>query len=140
MNITCHRNGDYLLPDLGLTEEEILKKLDDAVSQLRDLEKQSADQIRPGRKEQIKDAALRALGLLRSAWLMSSSEFFKLYADVHFGIDLGFIRDISLQKLNSLLVGAMPAMVTLNAEGEVKDETSRDRERARLLRETLAIH
>ena len=124
---------------MGLTEEEILKKLDDAVAQIRDLEKQACDQIRPGRKEQLKDAALRAVGLLRSAWLMSSAEFFKLYADVHFGIDLGFIRDISLQKLNSLLVGAMPAMVTLNAGPEVKDETSRDRERARLLRETLAV-
>ena len=123
---------------MGLTEEDILKKLDDAVAQLKDLEKQSADQIRPGRKEQLKDAALRAVGLLRSAWLMSSAEFFKLYADVHFGMNLGFIKDISLSKLNSLLVQAMPAMVTLGSKQDVRDETSRDRERARLLRETLA--
>ena len=118
---------------MGITEEDIITKINDAVSQVRNLEKEACKQISKTRMEQIKDETRRALGVMRYANLVSSSEFMNLYANVHFGINLGCIDEVRLEQLNPLLVEAMPATLTLLSEGDIKNETDRDHARAELL-------
>ena len=122
---------------LGITEEETLDKLRDAVLQIIESEKKAREAITGERLERLTDRILRAEGILRHAHLLSSSEFIKLMADVRFGIALGLITDITYEQLGTLLVEAMPATLTLSAETAPKSELGRDRLRAQLVRSVL---
>lgn len=123
---------------LGITEEETLKKLADAVSQISESERKARNSISGENLERLTDRILRAEGVLKYAWRMSSQEFMKLFSDVRFGIALGIVKDISYEQLGTLLVEAMPATLTLNSENTPKTENARDRLRAQKIQSTLS--
>ncbi len=123
---------------LGITEEETLSKLRDAILQIIESEKKAREAISGERLERLTDKILRAEGILRHAHLLSSSELIKLMADVRFGITLGIVTDITYEQLGTLLVEAMPATLTLSAETAPKNELGRDRLRAQLVRSVLS--
>ena len=122
---------------LGITEEEILKKLGDAVSQVSDSERKLRGEISGENLEQLTDKIRRSEGILRYAYRMSTSEFFKLFADVRFGIALGVVTDITYEQLGTLLVELMPATLTLACENAPKNEASRDRCRCQKIQSIL---
>ncbi len=122
---------------LGLSEEEILKKLNDAISQVSDSERKLRSEITGEALEQLTDRIRRSEGILRYAYRMSSSEFLKLFADVRFGIALGIVTDITYEQLGTLLVEAMPATLTLACENAPKNETARDRCRCQKIQNIL---
>ncbi len=115
---------------LGVTEEETLRKLSDAISQITESEHKARKAITGDALERLTDTVKRSEGILKHAHLLSSSEFIKLFADVRFGITLGLIDDISYDQLGTLLVEAMPATLTLSAETTPKTEIARDKLRA----------
>ena len=115
---------------LGVTEEETLRKLSDAISQITESEHKARKSITGDALERLTDTVKRSEGILKHAHLLSSSEFIKLFADVRFGIALGLIDDISYDQLGTLLVEAMPATLTLSAETTPKTEIARDKLRA----------
>lgn len=123
---------------LGITEEETLKKLEDAISQISESERKARNAISGENLERLTDRILRAEGILKYAWRMSSQEFMKLFSDVRFGIALGIVKDISYEQLGTLLVEAMPATLTLNSENTPKTESARDRLRAQKIQSTLS--
>ena len=123
---------------LGITEEETLKKLEDAISQISESERKARNAISGENLERLTDRILRAEGTLKYAWRMSSQEFMKLFSDVRFGIALGIVKDISYEQLGTLLVEVMPATLTLNAENTPKTESARDRLRAQKIQSTLS--
>ncbi len=123
---------------LGITEEETLKKLEDAISQISESERRARNSISGENLERLTDRILRAEGTLKYAWRMSSQEFMKLFSDVRFGIALGIVKDISYEQLGTLLVEVMPATLTLNAENTPKTESARDRLRAQKIQNTLS--
>ena len=83
------------------------------------------------------DRILRSEGILKHAYMMTSSEFIKLFSDVRFGIALGIVHDISYEQLGTLLVEAMPATLTLSAESTPKTESARDKLRAQKIQSVL---
>ena len=123
---------------LGITEEETLKKLEDAISQISESERKARNAISGENLERLTDRILRAEGILKYAWRMSSQEFMKLFSDVRFGIVLGIVKDISYEQLGTLLVEAMPATLTLASENTPKTESARDRLRAQKIQSTLS--
>ncbi len=122
---------------LGLTEEETLKRLKDAISQITDSERKARRAISGETLEQLTDRIQRAEGTLKYAYRMTSSEFIKLFGDVRFGISLGIIRDISYEQLGGLLVDVMPATLTLSSENTPKTESARDKLRAQRIQSAL---
>ena len=122
---------------LGLTEEETLDKLRDAITQIIESEKKARDAITGDVRDRLTDRILRAEGTLRFAHMLSSSEFIKLFSDVRFGIALGLITDITYEQLGTLLVEAMPATLTLSSESTPKNEISRDKLRAQKVKAVL---
>lgn len=122
---------------LGITEEETLRKIDEAVMQITESEHKARKSITGERLERLSDRILRSEGVLKYAHLMTSSEFIKLYADVRFGIALGIITDVTYEQLGTLLVEAMPATLTLSAESTPKTELARDRLRAQKIQAVL---
>lgn len=122
---------------LGITEEETLKKLNDAIAQVTESEKKARLSITGDSLERLTDRILRAEGTLLYAYRMSSAEFIRLFADVRLGIALGIVKDITYEQLGTLLVEVMPATLTLSSEGTPKTEAARDRLRAQKIQNTL---
>ena len=122
---------------LGITEEDSLKKLSDAITQITDSERRARKAIVGESLERLTDSILRAEGILKYAYRMSSAEFIKLFSEVRFGIALGIVSDISYEQLGTLLVEAMPATLTLASETTPKNETARDRLRAQKIQSVL---
>ena len=122
---------------LGITEEETLRKLTDAVNQIIESEQKARKSINGDALDRLTDRIKRSEGVLKYAHMMTSSEFIKLFADVRFGIALGIVSDISYEQLGTLLVEVMPATLTLSSENTPKSESARDKLRAQKIQALL---
>ncbi len=122
---------------LGISEEETLKKLNDAVRQISESEQKTRKAINGDALDRLTDQILRSEGTLRYAHMLSSAEFIKLFADVRFGITLGIVTDVTYEQLGTLLVEAMPATLTLSSENTPKGEAARDKLRAQKIKTVL---
>ena len=122
---------------LGISEEETLKKMNEAINQINASEHKARNAITGERLERLTDRLLRAEGVLKYAHMMTSAEFIKLFAEVRFGISLGVVTDISYEQLGTLLVEVMPATLTLSAETTPKTEIARDKLRAQKIQAVL---
>ncbi len=122
---------------LGITEEETLRKLTDAVNQIIESEQKARKTINGEALDRLTDRIKRSEGILKYAHMMTSSEFIKLFADVRFGIALGIVSDISYEQLGTLLVEVMPATLTLSSENTPKNESARDKLRAQKIQTLL---
>lgn len=122
---------------LGITETEILRKMNDAIKQISESEQKARRSIQGDTLDRLSDHILRSEGILRYAYMISSTEFIKLFADVRFGISLGIVSDINYEQLGTLLVEAMPATLTLSSENTPKGETARDKLRAQKIQAVL---
>ena len=97
---------------LGASEEDILHKLEEAVQSIIEKERKLRQQLSGEAAERRADRIHRAEGTLRYASMLSSEEFFSLYADLKLGIALGLIDSISDETLNTLLINVLPATLT----------------------------
>ncbi len=123
---------------LGISEEETLRKLSDAVRQISESEEKARKSISGEALERLTDKILRSEGILRYAHMISSSEFISLFADVRFGIALGIVSDITYEQLGTLLCETMPATLTLSSENTPKGESARDKLRAQKIQRLLS--
>ena len=122
---------------LGITEEETLKKMKEAVRQISEKEQIARKNITGDALDRLTDRIYRSLGILKYAHMMTSSEFIKLFSDVRFGIALGIVQEVSYEQLGTLLVEAMPATLTLSSESTPKTESARDKLRAQRVKGIL---
>ncbi len=122
---------------LGLSEEAILEKLKDAVEQISESELRARESITGDARDRLTDRILRQEGILKYAYMLTSSEFIKAFSDVRLGISLGLVTDITYEQLGTLLVEAMPATLTLSSENTPKSESARDKLRAKRVQDTL---
>lgn len=122
---------------LGITEEETLKKMSEAIRQITESEHKARKAITGDALDRLTDRILRSLGILKYAYMISSAEFMKLFSDVRFGIALGLVKDVTYEQLGTLLVEAMPATLTLSAENPPKTEAARDKLRAQKIQSVI---
>ena len=124
---------------LGLSEEEILHKLEEAVQSIitreRALRKAPTGEL----AERIADRIHRAEGTVRYATLLSSEEFFRLFADLKLGVSLGLIDSITQESLHAMLIGALPATLSTQSPDLPKTGTERDRLRAAFIKKALEV-
>ena len=123
---------------LGLTEEDILSKLSEAVKQITESEQELRGLITPEKNPQIVDKIGRAEGILRHAYLLSSEELLSYYSDVRLGIALGLVENMEYQTLDTLLIEMMPYNLTYSEQDTDTTERARDLLRAKRVRETLS--
>jgi len=125
---------------LGITEDETIQKLSDVVKQIMELERDLRSKMTGETLDRLEDKIGRSVGVLHHATMISSGEFLNLYADARLGIALGFLTDVPYTALDSLLAEAMPAgIVDAGGEEAEHSEIVRDKIRARLIREKLAV-
>lgn len=120
---------------LGLSENEAIENLNTIVLQLVEEE----EKLRKTMSENIviQDKIDRAAGVLKSARMLSDSEFMELASFVRFGLSVGLLHGISSEELNSLTVRVQPGTL-MTQEGRILNQNERDILRAQLTRELCA--
>ena len=124
---------------LGPTEEEILHKLEEAVQSIIGKERALRNKVSGEEAERLADRIHRAEGTLRYATMISSEEFFSLFAELKLGIAKGLITSISDETLNTLLVNVLPATLSLHLPTPPSGGAERDRARAAFIKQALEV-
>jgi protein arginine kinase len=121
---------------LGLSEDELIKKVADVVPVLIDYERQARDFLIRESQETLHDRVSRAYGILRTAQTISSEETMLLLSSVRMGVNLGLINDLEIPTVNQLFIHTQPAHLQKLAGMEL-DTSDRNIERAAYLRRHL---
>lgn len=124
---------------LGLSEEDILHKLEETVQNIIDQEKRLREAPSGEAALLREDRICRAEGVLRYAKRISSEEFFSLYKDLKLGVALGIITDITDEVLNTLLFCVLPATLAEQAGVTPKTASERDALRASFIKNALEV-
>ena len=120
---------------LGMSEEEIISKVQNIVNQILELEKDARKKLYENNKGYIEDKVYRSYGILKYARLISSKEAKTLISDVIMGKNMGIITDTD-KNLIELLVYTGPAFIAADSKEKLSPE-ERDRQRADFLRKEL---
>ena len=107
---------------LGLSEEEIVSNLKAVVSQIISQENISRENLITKYKYELKDRIYRALGILKSAVLINSSECLKLLSDVRLGVEMGIIKNVDKATLNNLLIDTQKATIQYTCDKLLTDK------------------
>ena len=124
---------------LGLSEEDILHKLNETVQNIINKERELRARVTDEAALIREDRIHRAEGILRYAMRISSEEFFSLYKELKLGIAEGIITSISAETLNALLIAVMPAQLTQNEADPPKSIAERDALRAEFIKKALEV-
>jgi len=121
---------------LGLTEMDILNNINAVVDQVIRREQISREQILKNHSYELEDKIFRALGILKSAVILSSKEGLNLLSNVRLGVEMEILKDIEISKINELSIEMEPANLQLKNSKKLS-ERERDIFRAKLVREKL---
>lgn len=124
---------------LGQTEEEIIANIKNIISQIIEQERLMRREIFNQNPYRLEDRVFRAAGVLSNARIISSEESMKLLSDVRLGVDMGIIKDISIEVLNEIMLLIQPAGLQKTA-GKQLNPDERDVTRAEMVRNRLAIN
>ena len=122
---------------LGLTEEEIIRHLEESARMLVEAERQCRTAVMGEDPDGITDRIRRAEGILRHAHLLSAGEMLSLLGQARLGAAMGLLTGVRVEDMTALLVEAMPATLSLGEEVPPKNDRERDVLRARMVRERL---
>jgi len=117
---------------LGISEEEIITSLENIVKQIEKHERDAREKL--SGNEEFGDKLWRALGTLKYARIVSSSEAKALISEVILGKNMGIIDIEEKTPLISLMVETEPALIM---NGENLTAAERDKKRGELLRENV---
>lgn len=120
---------------LGVDEKEITDRLSDVAQQLISKERELRLALVKQEGISLEDKVKRSLGILKSAYLMSSKEMHTLFSNVRLGLSVGLIDDLKPEILNSLMIETAPAHLTEDMESA----RDRDAKRAKMIREKLNL-
>ena len=123
---------------LGISEKELIEKLDAIVSQLVHYERKARDELLEKQRFELEDEVMRALGTLSHCRLLSASEAIQLLASVRLGAALGLLA-APLDRITAMLFLTQKAHIQyLIGSNETGADTKLiDQMRANLVRETL---
>ena len=66
----------------------------------------------------LEDEIFRSLAILSSARVITNSELMKCLSNVKLGIEMGYIQDVSLEKITKLMTGRHPYLKIISAYDE----------------------
>ena len=125
---------------LGKSEQQIVDEFDkEAVPHIVAYETAARQAMLKNRTSVLDDKVQRALGVLRSACLISSQEALFLLSQVRLGVNLGRVSDVSIATVNELFMLTQPAHLQLRA-GKTLDAEQRDSLRAQVIRSKLSTN
>lgn len=117
---------------LGISEEEIIEKLENISSQIEKHEKESREAIK--HNDPVCDKLWRSYGTLKFARNISSFEAKALISDVILGENMGIIDIKGKKSKIELMIESEPALIM---QGKKLSPEERDKKRAEFLRENV---
>jgi protein arginine kinase len=123
---------------LGKSEGDIVEDLKSVVHQLIVQERSARDTLTKTSGIQLEDRVHRSYGVLAHCRVIESKEAARCLSDVRLGIDLGFIKNVSRNILNELMILTQPGFLQQYAGGALRPN-ERDIRRATLIRERLKL-
>lgn len=122
---------------LGITEEDTIKKLSEIVTSVSEQERALRGAVDGDVKNRLYDKILRSEGIMKHAYMLSSSEFAELFASVRLGVSLDIIKEVDYTKLDELFVLLQPATLMQSLKNQPKSESERDIARAEKIKSIL---
>lgn len=121
---------------LGSAEMDTIDNMERIIKQVIMYEQNARKVLTTQHRTELEDRIWRALGILKSAHIITSNETIELLSMVRLGVDIGLIKDINITKLNQLFISTQPAHLQKLA---MKALTSgeRDVKRAEVIREVF---
>jgi protein arginine kinase len=123
---------------LGKSENDIVEDLKSVVNQLISQERSAREALRKTSNIQLEDRVFRSYGILANSRIIETKEAARCLSDVRLGIDMGYIKNISKNILNELMILTQPGFLQLYAGGPLR-ANERDMRRATLIRERLKM-
>lgn len=120
---------------LGESEENIIERFEQIITEVVEKERELRRRIYEADRYRIEDKLMRSYGILTNAIVMTSSEAMARLSDVRFGVELGIIKNVDLQKLNKVMYEILPANIVKNYN--LTDAGERDLKRAEIIKEIL---
>lgn len=118
---------------LGKSENDIVNDLQDVVRQIIAQERSAREAIAKTSNIQLEDRVFRSLGVLQNSRIIETKEAARCLSDVRLGIDMGYIKNISKNILNELMILTQPGFLQQYAGGPLRPN-ERDIRRAALIR------
>jgi len=123
---------------LGPSESDIIDDFSrKVIPKIVDYERAARDALLKSRPAALDDKVWRAVGLLKSARVISSSEAMQYLSHVRMGLHVGRLTSIDLQTLNELFLQVQPAHLQ-KLHGERLTGEQRSIERAAFIRARLS--
>jgi len=125
---------------LGKTEDEIISDFKhQVIPKIIDYEHHARKTLLSDRTTALDDKVYRALGLLRTARLISSEETLFLLSHLRMGVHLGRIKDIDLRTINELFLLTQPSHLA-KLIGRKLEGDQRRAARAEFIRQRLNVN
>ena len=123
---------------IGVSEEEIIEKLDTITDQLVHYERKAREELAEKRSIETEDRVFRALGILRNCRMLSSKEAIEHLSSLRLGVAMGLVN-IPVARVTGLFFKTQKAHVRrlLGEEENGGDTRNIDQARARMVREAL---
>ncbi|MFB6469136.1 protein arginine kinase [Cytobacillus sp. Hz8] len=123
---------------LGKSEQDIVEDLKSVVSQLISQERSAREALAKTSNIQLEDRVFRSYGILSNSRIIETKEAARCLSDVRLGIDMGYIKNISKNILNELMILTQPGFLQQYAGGPLRPN-ERDIRRALLIRERIRM-
>lgn len=123
---------------LGKTEMDIVEDLMSVVQQIIAQERSAREALIKTSNIQLEDRVFRSFGVLANSRIIESKEAAQCLSDVRLGIDTGYIKNVSKNILNELMILTQPGFLQQYAGGPLRPY-ERDIRRATLIRERLKL-
>ncbi|MCH5148579.1 MAG: ATP--guanido phosphotransferase [Clostridiales bacterium] len=105
---------------LGVTEEEILARVEKFVGKISELERVERNALANGANSlELRDECMRSYGILTNCAKLSTDELIKLSANVKLGACLGFSKLDDVSLIDDLVVKMRPSNINSAAEREL---------------------
>lgn len=119
---------------LGETELEIIRKIDEIATEVKNREQNTRKYLIENRKIEIEDKVYRAIGILQNARMITSNEAMEQISIVKLGADLGLIEGEKYNNLIELMLDIKPGNIQYRSN-KTMDRIERDVLRANIIRE-----
>jgi len=121
---------------LGQSEQDIIDSFSRVIKQVIDNEREARKTLTEKKQDKFFDQIWRALGILKSARIISSREATGLLSMLRLGVDLNIIKNLDREQLNKLVISSQPAHLQKRKDHPLSS-SERDVERAGLIRSSL---
>ena len=86
---------------LGITEEQIIEQVKQVTHYIVKQERKARELLKS--REDVKDEIMRSVGIIKYATQLFKKEAMQLLSNIRLGINIGYIEDITLEKIDDLI-------------------------------------